>query len=378
MNVFIIAWKIFPYYVGGIEIHTYELAKNLAKMGVNVTLITSRPRYLSADNVKNLESTFLENLNIDIHVINTCDIPKIKVIWDALLFTKKVLFFSNEKINIIHLQSWNLTSTSAILLKYISNIPLVVTSHGSEFSKKSDAITEFFRKRTLHSVDNLIAVSKYQKNIVYNNYPHCFNDIEVITNGVNLPLNHEYKKQGKSSKYIVAFIGRLVPSKGPSIFLEMAKIIIQKRKDVEFWIIGDGPEKNLLTSYVIENKISDYIIFYGSKIGSEKDLLLENIDILVAPLLSGIVLLEGMSYGIPIVACDINWTKEVINDGFNGLLTTADPVDIANKVLILIESNHMRHYIGLNALNTIKNNYTWDIIAEKTLKYYEKILDDFV
>lgn len=374
MNVLMIAWKTFPYYVGGIEIHTYELAKNLAKRGVNVTLITSRPRHLNADNVKNLESTFMEDININIHTINTCDIPKIKVLWDALLFIKKVLFVNDKKIDIIHLQSCNLTAISAILLKYINNIPLIVTSHGSEFSTKSDAITEFLKKITLRSADRLIAVSKYQKNIIYKNYPYYLNDIEVITNGVNLPLNHEYKKEAKSSKHIVAFIGRLVPSKGPHIFVEMAKIIIQKRKDVEFWIIGDGPEKNSLISYVIENKISDYIIFYGSKNGSEKDLLLENIEILVAPLLSGIVLLEGMSYGIPIVACDINWTTEVINDGFNGLLTTADPVDIANKVLTLIESNHMRHYIGLNAVNTIKNNYTWDMISEKTLKYYEKIL----
>jgi len=374
MNVFMIAWKMFPYYVGGIEIHTYELTKNLAKMGVNVTLITSRPRHLNTENIKKLENAFLEDVNVNVHLINTCDIPKIKVLWDALLFTKKVLFLNDKKIDIVHLQSCNLTAISAILLKYSNKIPLIVTSHGSEFSTKSEFITEFLKKITLRSTNHLIAVSKYQKNIIHNNYPCYFNDIDVITNGVTLPLNHEYKKEAKSSKHIVAFIGRLVPSKGPQIFVEMAKIIIQKKKDVEFWIIGDGPEKNSLISYVIENKISDYIIFYGSKTGSEKDFLLKNIEILVAPLLSGIVLLEGMSYGIPIVACDINWTTEVINDGFNGLLTTADPVDIANKVLTLIESNHMRHYIGSNALDTIKNNYTWDIVAERTLKCYEKVL----
>ena len=183
MNICILAWRIYPYYVGGIEIHTYELAKHLAMKGANVTLVTSKPKHSVIDkHIVNSELDYLKNNNIKICTVNTCDVPKIKVAWDGILFIKKVISLKKDNIDIIHLQSCNLTAPSAILLKKIKNIPLVMTTHGSDFREESGFIYNIYKKITLLNTNALIAVSNYQKTVIKRNYPYVLDKTVVITN----------------------------------------------------------------------------------------------------------------------------------------------------------------------------------------------------
>jgi len=373
MNVCILAWKTYPYYVGGIEIHTYELAKHLAMKGANVILVTSKPKHSVID--KHIIDSELDQLmenNIKIYTVSTWDVPKIKVAWDGVLFTRRILSLKEENIDIIHLQSCNLTAPSAILLKKIKNIPLIMTTHGSELREKSNFVNEMYKKITLSNVNALIAVSNYQKTIIKENYPYLLDKTIVIPNGVNLP-NSKKKKQSKSDKYVVTFIGRLVPIKGPEIFIKMAEIILKYRNDVEFYVIGDGPNRKAIEHYVKERGLTN-VIFWGYRTGKEKEELLERTDILVSPLLSGITLLEGMAHGIACVVGNINWAPEVIVDGVNGLLSNPNPAELAEKVISLLDSDKYRNKIGLNALKTIREKYTWEKIAENTLNLYKSLL----
>lgn len=83
--------------------------------------------------------------------------------------------------------------------------------------------------------------------------------------------------------------------------------------------------------------------------------------------------LEAVASGLPILATKINWTEELIKEGYNGFFIKRDPKDIAEKINILIEDKQLRKIVSRNARKTAEN-YSWDKIAKKTLEVYQNII----
>jgi phosphatidylinositol alpha-mannosyltransferase len=84
----------------------------------------------------------------------------------------------------------------------------------------------------------------------------------------------------------------------------------------------------------------------------------------------GIIVLEAMAAGIPVVASDIESFREIISDRESGMLfKTADPDALAETVLTLLRNDTLRNRLSYNAMKTA-SNYSWDSIAEKYISLY--------
>ena len=129
---------------------------------------------------------------------------------------------------------------------------------------------------------------------------------------------------------------------------------IQKNPDVR--IINFTPDN--LTGYFDKKKITAF----------------REMDLYIMPSRTdafGIAFLEAWASGKPVIGANIGATPEVIRNNIDGLLVQFDnSKEIADAVVKLLKKKKLRKYMGLNGLEKVKKNYTWDIIAEKTNKLY--------
>jgi len=141
-------------------------------------------------------------------------------------------------------------------------------------------------------------------------------------------------------------------------------------KNVILHIVGDGPEIKSLNDMVNKAKISDNVIFWGFKDNRDLANFYAFADLLVLPTLSdiwGLVLNEGMSAGLPVVASKYAGASyDLVQEGINGFVV--DPTDIkemTNKLRIIIENQSLRKRMASNAQKIMLEKFTVEKSAQK-------------
>ncbi len=186
----------------------------------------------------------------------------------------------------------------------------------------------------------------------------------LIPHSINLKIFKPKKLKQKSTKKIrVLNVGRLIKEKGILEILEIAKHY--KNKNVEFIFVGDGP----LVS-AIRKAEGDLPVKYLGYIKDKKQLakIYNSCDIFLLNSYEerfGIALVEAMACGLAVIATDCVGPKEIINNGYNGLLVKRkNKKDLFEKLQSLIENKNLREFLGKNARKS-SLNYSEEKIAKK-------------
>jgi glycosyltransferase involved in cell wall biosynthesis len=126
----------------------------------------------------------------------------------------------------------------------------------------------------------------------------------------------------------IGFLSYFVEMKG--IFYLLSAIKELKKSDLSFilHIAGDGPLRNEMESYIEENNLSDNMKFHGLIKNKEKDLFFRDLDVFILPSISKgietdglpVVLMEAVSYGVPIISTNISGIPEICINDYNGYL----------------------------------------------------------
>jgi glycosyltransferase involved in cell wall biosynthesis len=157
-------------------------------------------------------------------------------------------------------------------------------------------------------------------------------------------------------EYIIGTVGRIESVKGIRYLLLAMKIILAKFPNTKLEIIGDGTEVKFLKHLALENNISNSVSFLGKF--TDVIPFYKRMDIFVLPSVLegfGIVLLEAMASGIPIVATNVNGIKEVVIDMSCGILVPPrNPEAIANAVIRLIENPEVNRKLVENGYERAK------------------------
>ena len=226
--------------------------------------------------------------------------------------------------------------------------------------------------------NKIIAVSKGVKDELIHYYNLPSEDIVVIPNGVDLEeFKPDKEKRRKiretygiaDDEVVLMFSGYEFRRKGLEYII---KVLPQVKEDVKLLVVGkDNPEpyKKLASKLGVSNKIiftgfvPDISEYYAAS------------DVFVFPTLYepfGLVITEALASGLPVIVSEFAGATDIMNDGREGLLlkNPINPKEIAEKVNILVEDENLRNQMSRNARKTAEK-YSWDIIAEKTLKVYE-------
>ncbi len=244
-------------------------------------------------------------------------------------------------------------------------------------------------------VDQVACCSDYLKTEIVRRYPFLKGKVRVIYNGVDMefftPANANGQLKNKREQYkiksddiVVGFAGRLVEYKGAHVLIEAFKKLLVSYPNLRLFIIGGLTySRNEETPYIQKLKkmcqgFEDRITFTGFVDLKEIPVLIGLSDIFVVPSLweepFGVIVIEAMAMGKPVIAFAKGGIKEIIMSDNTGRLvseTTAEA--LANTMAQLIkESPEKRQQLGARALRHVQENFAWPkIISDVELNYKE-------
>ena len=182
--------------------------------------------------------------------------------------------------------------------------------------------------------------------------------------------NHKIPENSR----IVLFIGRIDEGKGVGVLLRSMSIVWNRIPDAHLVLLGRSTEDTSRIMHLARGE-KRVIILPDATEKTKKDALSAS-NLLVLPSIYesfGGVFLEAWSAGKPVVGCATPAIKCVIDDMANGLLTSPEENELAEKMLYLLENEDEARRMGQKGKEKVLRNYTWEIIAAKTLKVYESV-----
>ncbi len=358
---------------GGVKNHILGLAKEFKKKNLKVKIIVPR-RKIGENYGKEiilLGTSFPLSFGGAISDLSVSFLP---------LTIERVL--SKEKFDVLHFHNFSFPLTWQILNSPLSKKSLkILTFHanleGSKFLNTFPWILKEFIKFCQKKIDGIIGVNPL--NLEY--FKEYSGPKTVIPNGIDLEIfnpNVPKIKKYLDGKINILFVGRIEERKGLIFLLKAYKILTQKFSNLRLIIVGKGPLKKELKDWVQREKLKE-VIFEGKISDKILPHYYSTCDIFCSPAIFGesfgMVLIEALSCGKPVVAFKIKGYKEVLKGkGEKFLAKVKDWQDLAKKIEILILNPSLRKEMGEWGIK-IAEKYSLPKITEKVLSFYKLCLN---
>jgi hypothetical protein len=264
--------------------------------------------------------------------------------------------------------------------------PLIVTIHGQDFQQtiyKSRKCQKII-KRVVNFSKKTIVVSDKLKNIGLNKLKINFQKLIVISNGIN--TEDIYVKESNlieryRGKKIILSVSHLIKIKGIDLNIKAIARLIGKYSNIVYLIIGDGKQRKNLKNLAKNLNITNNVKFL-SQLSHDKAMEYMSIcDIFSLPSWNeafGVVYIEAMAHGKPVVACKEEGIDGIIKHEETGLLEKPKDSDAIVKAIDFLLSNPRKaQKIGEKAKKLVLENYTWQKNAEKTSKIYKNVIKNY-
>jgi glycosyltransferase involved in cell wall biosynthesis len=388
----LLTWEFPPRVVGGVSTHVLNLSKRLEKNRVKVYVVTcdfpGAPQHETINEVEVFRVDSYKNPAPDfatwVYLMN------MNMQQEAAAIIKN----QNVKVDILHAHDW-LVATAGIGLKHIFRKPLIATIHSTETGRRNGINTDY--ERMIHETEHWLAYEAW-KVICCSNYMASHvrlafgvpkEKLIMIPNGVN-PQEYANKKTINLSRFrgrfalpkekVVLFVGRLVYEKGIHVLVNSLPKVLE-RINAKIIVVGDGYMKEQLSDLVKRLGLAHKVFFTGFI----DDETLKNLqicaDVCVVPSLFepfGIVALEAMAAGTPVVVSDTGGLSEIVEHDITGVKVYPDnPDSLAWGITrVLLDKKHAR-LTKNNAIKSVQNRYSWDIISRQTKGLYEAVINEY-
>lgn len=241
------------------------------------------------------------------------------------------------------------------------NIPLISVNHG-------------FGLKNITKADAVIALNKTSF-IEMQNYVNT-KKIFYLPNALN--VNLKLYKAKKSTPKIIGVICRLTQDKGLEYFIQALSLLKSQGYNLKAKIAGDGEEMSNLIKLTKSKGLQKDVEFLGW-VNDIKDFY-SQIDVLCHPSLHeafGLVLLEAMQYGVPIVSTITNGAREIIKHSESGLLAKiADPISLAEQITCLVKTRGLGQSLAKQAHKDLIAEYSYKVVAKRLGKILKQAIKE--
>jgi len=285
-------------------------------------------------------------------------------------------FLKKEKFDVLHFHNVGFPSTIQVLER--SDALNILTFHAnvekSGLIKKLPQIRDFANRIANWKMDGIIGVNPLNLRFFKN-----FKGLKtVIPNGIDL---NEFNprvppiKKFMDGKINILFLGRIEERKGLMYLLKAFKILSKKYSNLRLIVVGEGPLEEDCRNWVKRNKL-DNVVFEGRAGEKNVPSYYRTADIYCSPAIFGesfgIVLVEAMASGTPVVAFANSGYKIVLEKGKGGrfLAKPRDFKTLAKKLELLIKNEKLRKEMGEWGLKEAQK-YSWPKIVDQVLAFYE-------
>ena len=397
MRVIMLSWEYPPKIVGGISPHVYGLAHGLVKMGVEVHVITCEHPGAADEEV--VDGIHLYRVtpsgpgNDFIHwvqLLNDAMLARADTLIPALLATDAAAPL------LLHAHDW-LTHFAAASLKHKYHLPLTATIHATEYGRNSGikgATQEYINSvewQLQNEAWRVIVCTEFMKRECELALSTPWDKMDVVPNGVDaakfqLPEFTPEEKAAFRARYaapeekIIFFVGRMVREKGVQVLIEALPKVRWGYHDAKLLICGGGQRDHLvnLAAYL---GMERHVYFAGFVPDEDLMKIYAVSDIACFPSLYepfGIVALEAMAAGIPVVVSDAGGLPEVVDNGVTGITTYAgNPNSLADGLLKLLHEPDTASRLVNAAHARVLETFNWETIAAQTAAVYARVWKEY-
>ena len=348
---------------GGVNAHVRFLYENLRQNGHDVRIITSSHglQRSSEGDVIRVGKGFSMPSNGSVGTI-TFSPRYVSQVQEVL---------DRERFDLLHFHEPFVPFLSLIVLRQSTSVNVATFHAYAGFSPAME-----LGKRTLgpyaKRLHGRIAVSAAARHFIDRFFP---GDYKVIPNGVDLG---RFQRAVPIARWQdgtpnILFVGRLEDRKGLPHLLKAFRLIRKSDTDARLLVVGSGPQEREARRYVMTRGLSN-VEFLGRVTDEEKAQLFRTADIYVSPATGresfGIVLLEAMAAGAPIVCSDIHGYTGVVQRGRQAILTPpGDPKALAAGITQLLDDPALRARMGA-AGRERAGQFSWESVTAKVIDYY--------
>lgn len=180
---------------------------------------------------------------------------------------------------------------------------------------------------------------------------------------------------GANGRAVLAFVGRLVDQKGCAFLIEAMPRVLQVHAQAKLLVVGEGPERPKLQELVQRLGLADAVRFLGYVPVSAG--LFKGIDALVVPSIYepfGIVALEAMACGRPVVASAVGGLREIVEDGKTGLLVKPGRSDdLSTAIVRLLDTPAILSEMGRAALRRVQERFSPEVALQAYAAEYRQL-----
>lgn len=357
----------------GVSEYIYRLCKILAQHHIECHLVSMHKRTESRQ----------VNPNIWLHTVKR---KKVHYIYPWIAAYELGDYVQQIKPTIINLHGTTLPYTW-IALDAAKQYPVLVTVHGDVTEEsfyesfiarlRTRLISVPLAKQALSRLDNIVVLSSYMKGRLEElTQGHIY----VVPGGVDV---HEYNIASPldaSTFSHIVFIGKLHKMKGPSLVISALPYVIKTTGPVSVCFAGTGPEHENLTTMTKRKGIERNVRLLGYVSGKRKVDLIQQASFVVVPSLCesfGLVCLEAMACGKPVIASRVGGIPEIIHHRKTGLLFDAgNTTQLAESMVELLQNPGLCLQYGHTA-RCRAETYAWPEVGERMLSVYRECIGRF-
>ncbi|MEA2003625.1 MAG: glycosyltransferase family 4 protein [archaeon] len=263
----------------------------------------------------------------------------------------------------------------------IQGYDMIYSVYKDEYKKEIESLL----RENVKNTDGFIGISEYYSRKASSDLKIPLKKINVIYNGINLEKYRPVDVK-RDKRFIITFLGRMDIKKGGLNLIVAAKHLIDAGyTNFSVNIVGSIDRRDseyiaILQNYISLFKLSNVIEIKTDVTLDEKINILNKSDVLVYPTLFpepfGLVPIEAMACGTPVILPDHGAFPEIIRETKGGLLFRSnDTYDLAKKIIILMESEDKRMELSKDGLEAVRQKFGAKLMADKVLKVYDDMLD---
>jgi phosphatidylinositol alpha-mannosyltransferase len=353
---------------GGVQYHVRDLAETLRGMGHHVEVLTP------AEHEEDLPAEHVTWAGRAVPIPYNGSMASVQF---GLVSAARVRRWLREgAFDVVHVHEPAPPSVS-LLVCMIAKGPIVATFHAATTRSKFLAAFGPWVRPWLERINGRIAVSDFARRV---QVEHLGGDAVVIPNGVHVgafaagPLLPGLRRGGEVPT--IGFLGRYdEPRKGLPVLLEAMRSVVGTHPTARLLVAGRGDPEEL--DRLVGEDLRPHVTLLGELTEAEKTAFLRSVDVYCAPNLLGesfgVVLVEAMAAGAPIVASDLDAFTRVLEDGAAGVLVRrGDPAGLAAGLSALLGDPGRRARLSA-AGSRAAAGYDWSVVARRILAVYETV-----
>jgi 1,2-diacylglycerol 3-alpha-glucosyltransferase len=381
MRILMISDVYFPR-INGVSTSTQIFREELIRRGHKVTLIA--PHYPNCEEADDIIRIASRQVLFD---------PE-----DRMMKRKDVMallpMLRNENYDLLHIQTPFIAHHLGVKLAAALNIPSIETYHTFfeeylfhyvPYVPKAwmRALARYFTRKQCNAVDSVVVPSTAMSEILAQY--GVTTTMKIIPTGMELNKFHgcngaafRQQHQIPETRPTLVHIGRVAHEKNIDFLLRMLVALRNSVPDILLIIAGEGPALPLLRKQTHKLGITDNVLFVGYL--SRANALLDcycagNVFVFASRTeTQGLVLLEAMALGVPVVSTAVMGTKDILQPQRGALVAQEDPYKFAETVKQLLDNEFLRKRLSKEARDYVKE-WSAPMMAERLIDYYQQLVD---